>query len=227
MANLKLEVNVREKKGDTNAARKAGKIPAIMYGHGTDPTMFWVNYTPFSKVYAEGGESSIISLAPDGGKEVSVLIQDVQQDALTDRFLHVDFFQVRMDEKLEANIPLEFVGDSVAIRELSGILVKPLEELHVSCLPKDLPHSITVDISSLKTFSDQIQIKDLVIPAGVTVLSEPDAMVALVEAPRTDEEMAALDEKADMDVTKIEGVVKETPTAEGAPAEGDKKEEKK
>ena len=93
----------------------------------------------------------------------------------------IDFFQVRMDEELEAHIPLEFVGEAPAIRELAGILVKPLEELHISCLPKDLPHSITVDISVLNTFDDHIQVKDLPIPSGVKVLAEPDTMVALVE----------------------------------------------
>lgn len=220
MANLNLAVDIREKKKSSlRIGRKAGKIPAVMYGHGVKPQTFWVETLPFSRVYQEGGESSIINLAPKGGKEINVLIQDVQLDPVTDRFVHVDFFQVRMDEELEARIPLEFSGESAAIKELSGILVKPLEELHISCLPKDLPHSITVDISSLKTFDDQIQVKDLPIPAGVKVLAEPETVVALVEPPRTEEEIAALDEKVEMDVTKVEGVVKETPTAEGeAPA---------
>lgn len=225
MAELNLAVDIREKKdGKLAEARKAGRIPAVMYGHGIKPQTFWVNTLPFSRVYAEGGESSIINLAPKDGKAVNVLIQDVQRDPVTDRFLHVDFFQVRMDEELEARIPLEFTGDSAAIKELAGILVKPIEELQVSCLPKDLPHSISVDISLLKTFEDQIKVKDLVIPAGVKVLAEPEATVALVEPPRSDAEMAALDEKVELDVTQVEGVVKETPVAEGeaAPVEGEK-----
>lgn len=223
MAELNLEVDIREKKASSlREGRQAGKIPAVLYGHGIKPQTFWVNTLPFSRVYAEGGESSIINLAPKDGKAVNVLIQDVQLDPVTDRFLHVDFFQVRMDEELEARIPLEFTGEAAAIKELAGVLVKPLEELHISCLPKDLPHSITVDISTLATFDDQIQVKDLPIPAGVKVLVEADTVVALVEPPRSEEELAALDEKVEEDVNSVEGVVKETPVAEGeaAPVEG-------
>jgi large subunit ribosomal protein L25 len=223
---LSLKVAVREKASGKALARfrKEGRIPAVMYGHGTEPQMLWLDFLAFSKLYAKAGESSILSIVPEGGKAANVIIHDVQLDAMTHRFSHVDFFQVRMDEKLETHVPLEFVGEAPAVRENGGILVKPLEELHISCLPKDLPHSITVDISVLATFDDQIQVKDIKVPAGVEVLIEEGSMVAFVEAPRTDAQMAALDEKPEGDVTKVEGVVKE----EAAPAaDAAKPEEKK
>src|SRR3989344_3459354 len=231
MAEFTLQVKMREKAGkNLDTMRKQGSIPAVMYGHDTDPQMFWVQYVNFAKLYAKAGESSIIEVAPEKGKAVNVIVQDVQLDPLTSRFSHIDLFQVRMDEKLEAHIPLEFVGAAPAVRELGGILLKPVEEVLVSCLPKDLPHALIIDLSSLKTFDDHIQIKDLQIPAGVTVLAEADTTIALVEAPRTEAEMAALDEKVEADVTKVEGVVKEEASAEeGAAAASDKKvpEEKK
>lgn len=226
MAEFTLQVKNREQAGkNLHTGRKQGLVPAVMYGHGTAPEMFWVQYLDFSKLYAKAGESSIIEIAPEKGKAMNVIINDVQLDPLLNRFTHVDFFQVRMDEKLEAHIPIEFIGEAPAVREMGGILVKPVEEILVSCLPKDLPHSLTVDLSLLKTFEDHIQIKDMKIPAGVEVLIDLETAVALVEAPRTEAEMAALDEKVETDVTKVEGVVKEAAPAEAEAAKAS--EEKK
>lgn len=217
MAELQLTASLREKVSGTTLerARKEGKIPAIMYGHGAKPQMLWVDFLAFSKVHALAGESSIIELDLDKSKKANVIVHDLAHDAMTNRVSHIDFFQVRMDEELEAHIPLEFIGESPAVREQGGILVKTLEEVVVSCLPKDLPHTLSVDLSILKDFSTHIQVKDLVVPKGVKVLTEELTTIALVEAPRTEAEMAALDEKVEADVTKVEGVVKEeAPAAE-------------
>ena len=233
-----MQVKIREQADKhLDTMRKQGLIPAVMYGHGLKPQMFWVQYVKFSQLYAKAGESSIIEVTPEKGKTANVIVSDVQLDPLTSRFSHIDFFQVRMDEKLEAHIPLEFVGEAPAVREMGGIFVKPVDQVLVSCLPKDLPHSFVVDISVLHTFEHHIQIKDLQVPAGVTILTEADTTIALVEAPRTEAEMAALDEKVEADVTKVEGVVKEeapvvlegTSAGKGADTASDKKapEEKK
>ena len=219
MAEFKLNVKKREQAGKgLHKGRKLDLIPSVMYGHGAATEMFWVQYLDFSKLYKQAGESSIIEIVPEDGKAMNVIINDTQFDPLTNRFTHIDFFKVRMDEKLEAHIPLEFIGEAPAVREMGGVLVKPVEEIQVRCLPKDLPHSIEVDLSSLETFENHIQIKDIKIPAGVEILTSHDTVIALVEAPRTEAEMAALDEKVEADVTKVEGVVKETPTSEEAPA---------
>lgn len=232
MAEFTLQVKVREVAGkDLDTMRKQGFIPAVLYGHGIDQQMFWVQYINFAKLYAEAGENSIIEVTPEKGKMVNVIVNSVQLDPLSSRFSHIDFFQVRMDEKLEARIPLEFIGESKAVREMGGVLMKPMEEILVSCLPKDLPHSLIVDLSTLDDFSSHIQMKDVKIPAGVEVMISLDTVIALVEAPRTEAEMAALDEKVEGDVTKVEGVVKEEATAGEAAVDAEKKggnkEEKK
>jgi len=201
-------------------------IPAVMYGHGIKPQNIWVTYLEFEKAYKEAGESTVIELEIDG-KKVNVLVHDNQVDPITGKFTHIDFFQVNMDEKIETNIPLEFIGESPAIKELGGMLVKSLDEIKVSCLPADLPSEIIVDISRIKAFSDHIKIKDLDISDKVKVLDDENMVVALVEAPRTEEEMASLDEKVEEDVTKVEGVVKETPATEGEEKKEEKKEDKK
>jgi large subunit ribosomal protein L25 len=227
MAEFTLQVKSREEAGkNLHTMRKQGLIPAIMYGHNSAPQMFWVQYLDFSKLYAKAGESSIIELTLEKGKGASVIVNDVQADPLSGRFTHVDFFQVRMNEKLEAHIPLEFIGEAPAVREMGGILVKPVEELLVSCLPQDLPHSLVVDLSSLINFEVRIQLKDMKIPAGVEVLADADTAIAQVEAPRSEAEMDALNEKVEADVTKVGGVVKEE-AATAAAATDKKTKEKK
>ena len=232
MADIKLVVAPREKMSGSKlvAARKGGKIPAVLYGNKRAPQMLWVDFLTFGKVFSVAGESSIIALDIEGGKKASVIVQDMAHDAMTNRVAHIDFFEVSMDQELEARIPLEYIGESPAVREQGGILVKTLEEVTVSCLPKDLPHTITIDLTTLKDFATHVQVKDLVLPKGVRVLTDALTTIVLVEAPRTEAQMAALDEKVEADVTKVEGVVKEvdanTPAVAEVKKEG-KKEEKK
>lgn len=215
---LVLPVTLRETAGkDLNKNRKAGLIPAVLYGHGVPSTFYWVNELAFGKLFRAAGESTLVSLTTGKGAARSVLVHDVTFNPLTNRVSHIDFYQVDMDEELETDIALEFVGEAPAVRELGGIFVKTLETVEVKCLPKDLPHSIIVDISTLVTFDDQIKVSDLVLGSGVVALTEADTVLALVEAPRSEADMAALDTKLDMDVTKVAGVIKEKETA--APAE--------
>lgn len=227
MADIQLVATLREKvsRSQLVRARKEGIIPAIMYGNKVTPKMIWVDFLAFSKVHGVAGESSIIELTFDKGKKANVIIQDLAYDAMTNRVAHVDFFEVRMDQELEAHIPLQFINDAPAVREMGGVLVKTLEEVEVRCLPKDLPHALSIDLSVLKDFSIHIQVKDLVMPKGVTVLTDALTTIVLVEAPRTEAQMAALDEKVDADVTKVEGVVKGSDSGTPAVAEA-KKEEK-
>ncbi len=224
METMKLNVLERTESGKALAKlRESGLIPAVQYGHGKEPMNLSVRYIDFAKLYKAAGESTLVELSFDGKKAVNALIHDVQTDPLSGRYTHVDFYQVNMNEEIETDIALEFVGDAPAVKALGGVLIKNLDEVKVKCLPKDLPHSFPIDLARLATFDDQIKVSDIVLPKGVEMLETLDTIVALVEAPRTEAEMAALDEKVEMDVTKVEGVVKETPEA----AEGEKKEEKK
>lgn len=224
-----LKLNVLERKETGKALTKLranGFIPAIRYGHDKTPMNLSVQYIDFSKLYKAAGESTLVELLCAGQKPVNTLIHDVQVDPLSGRFTHIDFYQVNMDEEIETDIALEFIGESPAVKASGGVLIRNLDEVKVKCLPKDLPHSLAIDLARLATFDDQFKVSDIVLPAGVEMLESLDTIVALVEPPRTEAEMAALDEKVEMDVTKVEGVVKEAPES-AAPAEGTKKEEKK
>lgn len=212
---LQLSAEERAKEGmSLFSLRKSGRIPAVIYGRGFESRSVSVSSLEFSRVYRSAGENTLVELTLSSGKPFNVLISAIELDPMSGSFLHIDFHQVRMDEEIEANIPLVFVGESPAVKSEGGILVKALDELGVSCLPAHLPHELSVDISVLATFDDQIRVSDIAVPAGVKVLDDPETVVALVERPRSDEEMAALDSKVEADVSKVEGVVKEAPVSQ-------------
>lgn len=226
METLKLEVSERAVAGkDLAALRASGYIPAVQYGHKKEAVNLSVKEIDFKKVFKAAGESTLVELVLGGKKGVNVLVHDVQVDPLSGRFTHIDFYQVNMDEKIETDVALEFVGDAPAVKALGGVLIRNLDEVKVQCLPKDLPHSFTIDLAQLVDFDSQIKVSDIKLPAGVEMIETLEAIVATVMRPRTDAEMSSLQEKVEMDVTKVEGVVKAADTA--APAEGAKKEEKK
>lgn len=229
MTKINLKAETRKEAGKKiRAGRRAGKIPAVIYGKKLKNQNLWLDYSDFFKAYGQAGESTIIELDIDGKNKSNVLIHDVQTDPLSDRFSHADFFQVRMDEKIETDVPLEFVGESEAVKSLGGVLVKSIDSLPVSCLPADLPSKIEVDITRLKNFNDVVKISDLDISGKVEVKIDAESVIANVAPPRSEEEIAGLSEKVEEDVSKVEGVVKETPE-EGIEAgvEGGKKDEKK
>lgn len=223
MEKAKLSARMRTEFGrKTNKSRATGLVPAVIYGRGIETQSLWVAALELKRLLRESGESTVIELMIDGKNGRNVLIYDLQRDPVTDRLLHADFFQVRMDEEIETGVELEYIGASPAVVELGGVLVKNMDEIEVKCLPGDLPAKIKVDISVLKTFDDYIYVKDLDISDKVKIELDPETVVALVTPPRTEEEMAGLSEKVEEDVTKVEGVVKEEAPAEG---EEDKKKE--
>lgn len=233
---LELNAKVREdiKSNKLKALRKKGFVPAIVYGPGHKPLPIQVEYQEFKKVFDDAGESTIIKLKA-GNDSKNVLIHEVARDPVTDKFIHIDFYQVRMDKAISAEVSLIFEGEAPAVKNLEGVLIKNITEVEVEALPKDLPHEIKVDISCLETFDEHIKIKDLKLPEGVKVLAEPEEVIALVTPPRTKEELEELEEKPEEKVEEVEGVegeeeeIKEAPTpAEGevaAPTPSDKKSE--
>jgi large subunit ribosomal protein L25 len=206
---IQLSAEIRTEK--SASTRKSGRVPAVLYGKNVPSRSLSVPFLEFSRAYRAAGENTLIELSLPTGKPLNTLIYEVQRDPLSGAFLHIDFYQVRMDEKVEASVPIVFTGDSPAVRGLGGVLIKALDEVEVSCLPGNIPHEFSVDISILATFDDQIRVSDIAVPEGVQMVSDAETTVALVERPRSDAEMAELDTKVEADVTKVEGVVKETP----------------
>lgn len=202
--------------------RRQDKIPAVVYGHGIKNVSLTLDGLSLQKVFRQAGSSSLVDLVIDGKSPVKVLIQDVQLHPTTVRPIHADFYQVRMTEKIEVEVELHLVGESPAVKEQGGILVRSLDKLKVSCLPADLVPAIDVDISKLATFEDRLHVSDLVVPPGLTILDKGDEVVVSVTPPRSEEELAELEAApAAADVSEVE-VVKKEKGDEEEPAEEEK-----
>jgi len=218
---MDLEVKDREKFGKAvKSLLREGLIPAELYGHGFENAHLAVNRKEFAKALQEAGESTIINLITSKGKRPA-LVHNIQKNFLTDEIIHIDFHQVRMDEKIKADVLLEFVGEAPAVKEFGGVLNKTISEIEVEALPGDLPRSFQVDISGLKELNQSVYIKDLKIPKGVEILVEPETVIVTVTPPAEEEKV---EEVAPVDVTTVK-VESEEKVAERAKEK--EKEEKK
>jgi len=195
----KLVAKERTVKGkQVRALRNAGLTPVVIYGNDRQPVALEVDSHDFALLYRKAGGNTIITLdieKLDGAKErKNVLVHAVDIDGVKGHILHADLLQINMKEKLTTSIPLKFVGDSLAVIDLQGSLLEALDEIEVECLPSDLPHEIEVDLAPLVDFDAVIHVSDIIAPEGVTILTDPEATVAHVEAPRSDEELEELEE---------------------------------
>lgn len=183
-------------------------LPAVMYGRKIDNQNLKIKAAEFVKVLAAAGESSLVDLTVDSQEPVKVMIKDVQFSNIKRQPRHVDFYQVDMTQKVTAEVELEFVGSSPAEHSLGGIVLKQLTHLEIECLPKDLVHTIKVDLSKLENLNDEIKIADLTIPDGITVKRELTDIVVAVSEPKA----------------VVEEVIKPAEAEAAAVAEGEKKE---
>lgn len=225
MAQLTVTANVREEKGrKTDHLRAEGQIPAVVYGFEIEPTSITLDRNVMEKLYQDAGESTVLALDVAGTSH-EVLIQDIQRDPLTGFITHADFRKVDMNKKVEAVISLTIVGEAAAVKELGGTLIQNLDEVEVLSLPSALVREIEVDISALKTFDDVVRVKDLNVPEGIEILTDENRSIALTQAPRTEAEMAALDEAVEVDVDSVEVTSEKKEEGEAAEAAGEEKAE--
>jgi len=218
---LELKVQTRKESGrKLKTLREKGLIPAVVYGPGHKPISIQVGYEDFRKIFEEAGESTLLKLKIDDQVK-NVLIHDISRDLVTDKFIHIDFYQVRMDKEITVEVPLVFVGEAPAVKSMDGVLIKNITEIEIEALPKDLPHEIKVDISLLDSFDKHIRVKDLILSSGIKVLAEPEEVVVSVMPPRTEEELKALEEKPEVKTGEVE-VVGEKPAEEGSEIDEEK-----
>ena len=184
-----------------NALRREGRIPAELYGHGVPNLHLSVASRDFGKLYASAGENTVITIEV-GKQKFPAIIHHVDRHYLSGDPLHIDFYQVKMDEKIAARIPLEFVGESAAVREKGAVINRSMTEIEVEALPNDLPHLLKVDLAMLDDIDKTIYVRDIAAPKGVTFLVEGDTAVATATAPRAEEEEAA--PVADVSAVKVE-----------------------
>lgn len=206
--------------------REKGVLPAVLYGPKIKSLNLEVNLREFEKTYGQAGESSLISLEVKAQeakeKKYLVLIYGLQKDPLTDKAIHVDFYQPSLKEEVEAAVPIVFGGEAPAVKDLGGTLVRNISEVKVKALPQNLPKEIKVGLECLKTFENSIFIKDLKTAEGVRILRNPEEIVAYVSpAEKVEEE---LEKPIEEKVEEVEKVEKERKVEE---VKEEAKEEKK
>lgn len=198
-------INAIERGSTSAATRAGGAIPAVLYGHGIDNQPIAVDQRAFDQLFSAAGSTTLVTLTV-GKQEHNVLIREIQRHPVKGFVLHADFYQVKMDEKVTADVPLVFSGEAPAVKDLGGVLVRTADTVSVEALPADLPREINVDISVLDNFEKVVKIADLPIADGVTVLRESEDVVASVQPPRTEAELEELSEEVTEDVEGVEGV---------------------
>ncbi|MBU1557373.1 50S ribosomal protein L25 [Patescibacteria group bacterium] len=210
---LTLKIEKRDPSQKLEELRGAEKIPAVFYGKGVESTPVSLLYSEFKSVWKEVGTSALIGLS-GVGENKEVLIHDIDVDPITSQVKHIDFYVIERGKLMEATVPLEFIGESPAVKSLGGILVKVMRELKVEVLPKDLPQHINVDISSLSELESQIAIKDLKLPIGVRPLDEEEEVVASISQASEEEP----EESTPADISEVE-IEKKGKKEEEEPAE--------
>lgn len=184
---VKLKVQTRPGVGRSavNKIKAEGLVPAVIYGAKSQPQNLQVCEREISKLLAHAvGENILVDLDIEDNGTVTnklALIKDVQHEAIGGAVMHVDFNEVDANAAIRAIIPVETVGEAVGTKS-GGVLEQSLRSLHLECLPKDLPETITLDVSALN-IGDAIHVKDIQLPEGVAVLDEPELTVLHIAAP--------------------------------------------
>lgn len=200
---ITLAVNTRDER-TTNMLRAAGLVPMELYGEGFTNANVMADARSVSALLREHGTTTLIDLTVGKEAPIKVLFREPQYHPVTHNLLHLDLFKVNLKEKITADIPLVFVGTSAAVEDLDGTMITSKDTVEVECLPSDLPHELEVNIAKLATFDDTLHVSDIVIPAGVTILDEADEVLASVTEPRSEEELAALNEVVEEDLESVE-----------------------
>jgi len=223
-----LSVTPRAQETQAKHLRTQGIIPGILYGFGVGNRPVQCASKELRQVLRSAGESVVVELTMEG-KTIPVLIHALDLDPVTNALRHVDFYAIDMTKAVKTHIPIRPTGVSFAVKDLAGVLVSVKQTILITCLPKDLPPFLTVDIGTLAKFHDTITAAELTAPAGVTILESPTEIVLTVVPPREEEvEVKPTDGGAvpvEVAAAPTEGPA--AATMAGAPALEEGKKEKK
>ncbi len=188
MEKVVLKASRRDVRGkQVGALRRAGKLPAVIYGRHTDPLNISLDAHDANLALGKVGSSTLVTISLDG-KEYPTLVRERQRNFIKGNLIHVDFLAVSLTEKLHAEVRIELTGLSLAVKDQNAVLVTGLHSLSVECLPADLPDKIVVDIAPLVKPGDGIHVRDLVIDEKLRVLDDLDEMVVVATFAKIEEE---------------------------------------
>ena len=177
---MQLKASTRELLG--KRARRLyslGKLAAVVYGHNTTPTPLELDRLEFQKVFVKSGRTHLVDLVVDGKTE-KVLVREIQTHPRRLGPIHVDFYQVNLEEKITVEVPVHLVGESAAVKRGDADVLQPIHSLRVECLPSDIPEAFEVDMTPLEEIESEFRVADLSVPKGVTVLLEPEELIVKI-----------------------------------------------
>jgi large subunit ribosomal protein L25 len=219
---MDLKVEKRDILGKkVDALRQGGFLPAELYGHDMPNLHLSVNTKDFEKIYKAAGKNTIINVITDGAPKPA-LIYNVQRHPVSGDIESVDLYAVRMDEEITAKVPIVFTGESTAVKAGLGVLIESMDEIEVEALPSDIPHEITVDISSLKEVGDSIYVKDIVVAGKFKFNIDPENVIVSISGLAHEEEAVATEITPDQVVVETEEKKAERDAAKSAAGDDSK-----
>ncbi|HXN92098.1 MAG TPA: 50S ribosomal protein L25 [Candidatus Sulfotelmatobacter sp.] len=192
---------------------REGKIPAIVYGHNTEPTPIVLDRLEFQKVFVKSGRTHLVDLTLDGRTE-KVLVREIQTHPRRLGPIHVDFYQVNLQEKIEVEVPVHLVGESAAVKRGDADILQPMHTVRIEVLPSEIPEAFEVDLTPLEEIESELRVSELKVPKGVTILDDPEDLVVKIVHKRelkVEEEVPAAE--AAVPVEGEEGAAGEAPAA--------------
>src|SRR5256886_9074835 len=217
---MQLNASTRQIAGKrSRQLHREGKLAAVVYGHAAAATPIVLDRLEFQKVFVKSGRTHLLDLVVDGSRTEKVLIREIQTHPRRLGPIHVDFYQVNLEEKIRVEVPVHLIGEAGAVKRGDADVLQPIHALEVECLPAEIPAEFEADLTPLAEIEDGLRASDFSVPKAVTILADPDELVVKIVHKR---ELKIEDEvpAAEAAVT-AEG---EEAPAEGAPAEGEQAE---
>jgi len=215
---MELKATTREILGKkVRFLRREGIIPVHLFGHGIESAALQCDAAELQHILAEAGKTRLIGLKLDKARKPrNVLVRETQRDPRTGKLLHVDFYQVRMAEKMKVEVPIVLVGEAPALKAKGNMLMQELNSLDIECLPEDIPANVELDLSILTESEQAIHVQDIILGEGISILNDPEHIVVRISVLPT--------EKVEVEEEEVAEVSEEVSEGEQLP-EGEPKEE--
>src|SRR5713101_6670618 len=198
---------------------REGKLTAVVYSHAAEATPLVLDRLEFQKVFVKSGRTHLVDLVVDGSRTEKVLVREIQSHPRRLGPIHVDFYQVNLEEKIRVEVPIHLTGESAAVKRGDADVLQPIHALKVECLPTEIPEEFEVDLTPLAEIDDGLRVSELAVPKGITILADPDELVVKIVHKRE----LKIEEEVPAAEAAVPAEGEEVP-AEGAAAEGEQAE---
>jgi len=215
---MELAANTREIRGKkVKVLRRQGITPVNLFGHKVEPLTLQCDSSQLQRILTQTGKTGLISLKLDKAKRTrNVMVREVQREPRSGALLHVDFYQVKMDEKIRVEVPIVPIGEAPALKQKENFLAQELNDLTVECLPDEIPSRIEIDISALEEAEQSIHVEDLSLDESVTIINTPDQLIAKISTRFIEKEVEEEAEVEEEEITGEAPVAEEEQQAEGS-----------